>query len=35
MNILNTEVKPGEKTIINLNIAKLHTGTSLSVPLII
>ncbi|MCH2021893.1 MAG: succinylglutamate desuccinylase/aspartoacylase family protein [Saprospiraceae bacterium] len=35
MKILNTNVPKGKKTIINLNIAKLHTGTSLSVPIII
>jgi predicted deacylase len=35
MEILNTSIAPGESKIINLNIAKLHTGTSLAVPVIV
>ncbi len=35
MKILNTEIKAGQKEVINLNIAKLHTGTSLAVPIIV
>ncbi|MFT4598371.1 MAG: hypothetical protein ACI9WM_000618, partial [Arenicella sp.] len=34
MVILNREIGYG-KTIINLDIAKLHTGTPLDVPIII
>jgi len=35
MEILNTFVAPGQSKVINLNIAKLHTRTSLAVPIII
>ena len=31
MKILNNEIKAGQQEVINLNIAKLHTGTSLAV----
>jgi predicted deacylase len=35
MKILNTEIGLGESKVLNLNIAKLHTRTSLSVPIIV
>lgn len=35
MEILNNFIAPGQSKVINLNIAKLHTGTSLAVPIII
>jgi predicted deacylase len=34
LNILNTEIKPG-KTVLRLDIAKLHTRTSIDVPITI
>lgn len=35
MEILNTAIGLGESKVLNLNIAKLHTRTSLAVPIII
>lgn len=35
MNILNTPIGLGKSKVLNLNIAKLHTRTSLSVPIIV
>lgn len=35
MEILNTFVAAGESKVLNLNIAKLHTGTSLAIPIIV
>jgi hypothetical protein len=35
MEILNTPIGLGRSKVLNLNIAKLHTGTSLSVPIIV
>lgn len=35
MKILDTEIKKGESKLINLDIAKLHNGTNLSVPIIV
>ena len=35
MEILNTPIGLGKSKVLNLNIAKLHTGTSLSVPIIV
>lgn len=35
MEILNNFIAPGQSKVINLNIAKLHTRTSLAVPIII
>ena len=35
LNILDTEIKPGKQTILNLDIARLHTRTKVEVPVII
>lgn len=35
IKIFKTEVKPGKKTVVNIDIAKLHTRTPLDVPVII
>lgn len=35
MEILNTPIGLGKSKVLNLNIAKLHTRTSLSVPIIV
>lgn len=35
MEILNTFIAPGQSKVLNLNIAKLHTRTSLAIPIII
>ncbi|HKJ42451.1 MAG TPA: succinylglutamate desuccinylase/aspartoacylase family protein, partial [Sunxiuqinia sp.] len=35
MNILGTEILPGKRTILNLDIARLHTQTKVEIPVII
>ncbi|MBI3142347.1 MAG: succinylglutamate desuccinylase/aspartoacylase family protein [Bacteroidetes bacterium] len=35
IRILNTDIKPGKRTVINLDIARLHTRTKIEVPVII
>lgn len=35
INILGTEILPGKRTIINLDIARLHTQTKVEIPVII
>lgn len=35
INILGTDIKPGKRTLLKMNIARLHTGTPVEVPVII
>ncbi len=35
MKILGTEIIPGKQTILNLDIARLHTRTKVEVPVIV
>ncbi|MCB0737319.1 MAG: succinylglutamate desuccinylase/aspartoacylase family protein [Bacteroidetes bacterium] len=35
ITILGTEIKPGKRTVLNMNIARLHTGTPVEIQVIV